>query len=117
MISCQRTLQTVSDPFLGYIHDGGIDFYIREFRDMKGSLDLTSLNALQFREYSELCGALLGRAHAQSLQAGFVTGYLTEVFDEAIVGWSTSYAAQVERDFDALVAANRSGRMPVETGV
>lgn len=50
---------------------------------------------------------------------GFVAGYLggSDEFDKAIASWATSYADQVMRDFDALGAAVKSGRLAVETGV
>ena len=46
VVTGQRVLQAQSDPFLGWIESWGeaggepTDFYLRQFRDMKGSIDL-----------------------------------------------------------------------------
>ncbi|MGC4192161.1 MAG: DUF2252 domain-containing protein [Thermomicrobiales bacterium] len=118
-ISCQRTLQAASDPFLGYFEIGGRDYYVRQFRDMKGSLDLATLDARQFEQYAQLCGALLARGHGQSPTAGIVEGYLLDSarFDDAIADWAVAYAEVVERDFETVEAAVKAGRLPVEHGV
>ena len=119
VISCQRTLQAASDPFLGYFQAADRDYYVRQFRDMKGSLDLAALDAGQFEQYARLCGALLARGHSQSPAAGIVEAYLRESvrFDGAVVDWAVAYADVVERDFAAVEAAVKSGRLPVERGV
>lgn len=119
VISSQRTLQAASDPFLGYFSSNGRDFYVRQFRDMKGSLDLAALSADQYEQYALLCGALLARGHSQSLSAAVIDGYLgkSERFDDAVMDWATAYAEVVQRDFAALEAAVKSGRLPVERGV
>mgnify|MGYP002076727655 CR=1 FL=1 len=119
VISCQRTLQAASDPFLGYFSSNGRDFYVRQFRDMKGSLDLTILNASQWTHYAALCGDLLARGHSQSPNGMVIDGYLngSERFDDAITAWAVAYADVVQRDFEALEAAITSGRLPIERGV
>jgi len=40
-----------------------------------------------------------------------------DVFDRAILEFSTAYAEQNERDYKALAAAAKSGRIAVEIGV
>ncbi|MGC4105171.1 MAG: DUF2252 domain-containing protein [Thermomicrobiales bacterium] len=119
VICCQRTLQAASDPFLGYIAVNGRDYYLRQFRDMKGSLDLSVLDAGQFEQYARLCGALLARGHSQSATAGIIEGYLLDSarFDDAIADWAVAYGEVVERDFEAVEAAVKSGRLPIERGV
>ena len=119
VISCQRTLQAVSDSFLGYFSSNGRDYYVRQFRDMKGSLDLTVLNASQWAQYASLCGNLLARGHSQSPNGMVIDGYLdgSERFDAAITAWAAAYAEVVQRDFEALEAAVKSGRLPIERGV
>jgi hypothetical protein len=39
------------------------------------------------------------------------------VFDRAVADFSTVYADQNERDYDALAQASKSGRIPAEMGV
>lgn len=111
----QRTLQAQSDPFLGWVTGAdGRDYYVRQFRDMKGSLDLDGIPLEEFADYSALCAVLLARAHAQSRGAPAVSGYLgrSEEFDEAVTQWCVAYADVVERDFAALGDAVASGRLP-----
>ena len=125
VVGAQRILQAQSDPFLGWIKDvtgdDGLqrDFYIRQFRDMKGSFRLAEMNAQATAEYARLCGWLLARAHSQSPGSAFIVGYLgrNAVFDDAMVDWARSYADQTEADHAQLERAVQSGRLPAETGV
>ncbi len=112
----QRILQAASDPFLGWISVDGHDYYGRQFRDMKGSVELGALSPLQFERYSELCGRALARAHAQHPNAAIIAGYIgtSPRLDDAITRWATSYGEQVERDHEAFARAVRKGRVPVE---
>ena len=54
----------------------GIDFYVRQLRDMKGSADLANQSADQMTLYAELCGHVLARAHARTGDAAMISGYL-----------------------------------------
>lgn len=102
VVDNQRILQAISDPFLGYITGpSGRHFYVRQFRDMKGSVELTGLTPAQFEAYVIECGSVLGRAHAQSPHAPAIAGYLgsSRAFDRAVVDWSVDYAEQSEKDF------------------
>lgn len=96
-----------------------MDYYWRQFRDMKGSIDPVTLDADQFRSYGALCAALLARAHGQSPASTAIVGYLgrSEQFAEATAGWSAAYADIAEADFEQLGRAVASGRLPAETGV
>jgi uncharacterized protein DUF2252 len=67
----QRIMQAASDMFLGWIRYRDHDYYVWQFRDMKGSVNIDVMTP-----------------------AGF-----------------SSYAQQVRRDYDALVAAAQSGRV------
>jgi uncharacterized protein (DUF2252 family) len=118
VVSSQRILQSSSDPFLGYFRYDGHDYYVRQFRDMKGTVDINSLSPKQFRKYARLCAVLLARAHAQNRLAGFTSGYMGKgaVFDRTIATWASLYARQVEWDFAEFEAAVASGRLPVLTG-
>ena len=120
VVSCQQVLQAASDPFLGWVRTRkGVDFYVRQFRDMKGSVNLDALPAEVFLSYAILCGRLLARAHSQSPGSAAVAGYLgqSEVFDEAIADWAKEYADRSERAFEALEEAVRTGRLQAERGV
>ncbi|MGJ7441745.1 DUF2252 domain-containing protein [Aquipuribacter sp. MA13-6] len=127
VVAAQRVLQAQSDPFLGWSGvsadevPGGraLDFYWRQLRDMKGSVDTRGLSASLFQAYAGLCGTLLARAHAQSPACPVVAAYLgnAETFDDAVTRWAVAYADQVEADHAAVGAAVKAGRLPCETGV
>lgn len=102
----QQILQAVSDPFLGYFQsDDGRDYYVRQFRDMKGSYEMNTLSYDSFVHYGAGCGYLLARAHSQSPQSGFISGYMgkSEKFDQAIVTWCRSYSKQVYQDYEQYI--------------
>jgi uncharacterized protein (DUF2252 family) len=120
VVDGQLIMQAASDVFLGWATgDGGRHFYVRQFKDMKGSVDVPTLTLGQLVEYLELCGWTLARAHAQSGNAQEIAGYLGggEQFDEAVTDFSLAYADQSERDHNALVEAIESGRLLAERGV
>lgn len=125
VVGAQRILQAQSDPFLGWIKDvtgddgRKRDFYIRQFRDMKGSFTLAEMDAQETSEYGVLCGWLLARAHSQSTRSAFILGYLgrSEAFDDALADWAKGYADQTEADHAALGQAVKSGRLAAERGV
>ncbi|MDO5102784.1 MAG: DUF2252 domain-containing protein [Lautropia sp.] len=119
VVARQQILQAVSDPLLGWNvgADDGHDYYWRQFRDMKGSIDLPFLSPEQVARYGELCAQLLARAHAQSPTAVAVVGYLgtggNRRFAQAVADWSSAYADVIEQDYQAFMAALASGRYPV----
>ena len=108
VVSNQRILQAVSDLFLGHLRFDEKDFYVRQFRDMKGSIDVSKLTIEPFVTYATACGTLLARGHSQSENAAMISGYLgnSGVFDDAVVDWSLAYADQSQADFALLTAAN-----------
>ncbi len=125
VVGAHRILQAHSDPFLGWIRgvegpDGrSRDFYIRQFRDMKGSFRLVELDVDESAEYGALCGWMLARAHAQSPGSAFILGYLGkgDAFDEAAASWAKEYADQTEQDYEDLRKAVLTGRIRAEFGV
>jgi uncharacterized protein (DUF2252 family) len=108
VVALQRILQAVSDPFLGHLRAYAGDFYVRQFNDMKGGVDMDQLDDATFTDYAEICAAVLARAHAQSPRAAEVAGYIGNgrMVGEAILEWSYAYAALSKADFDAFVAAH-----------
>ncbi len=121
----QRLTQAASDPFLGWTRgipaDGQAprDYYVRQLRDMKGSMDVPVMDADQLVYYARLCGWALARAHARTGRATLISGYLgsAETFDQAVAEFAVAYAAQNERDYQRLVDAVASGRVHAMTGV
>jgi uncharacterized protein (DUF2252 family) len=117
----QRMMQAASDPFLGWASDltTGVHYYFRQFRDMKGSVDVPAMGPRPLAVYAAICGWALARAHARGGDAAIISGYLgtTDTFDQAIATFADRYADQNELDHDALVKAVRSGRVPAEDGL
>jgi uncharacterized protein (DUF2252 family) len=110
----QRLIQSSSDIFLGWVRGRrGYDFFVRQLRDMKLSLPVEGLSAVQLSRYAAYCGWTLARAHARSGDAATISGYLGkgEAFDEAMGDFAVAYADQTERDHAALVEAVNQGRI------
>jgi uncharacterized protein (DUF2252 family) len=120
----QKLMQAASDIFLGWVRvkdpDGSPhDYYVRQLHDWKGGADVERLRVTGTTLYARLCGATLARAHARWGDRIAIASYLGkgDVFDRAIADFSTAYADQNERDFDAFVTAVKSGRIVAQTGV
>ena len=69
--------------------------------------------------YGRLCGATLARAHARSGDRIAISSYLGtgRVFDNAMLTFAEAYADQNDRDYEALAAAVKAGRVIAEPGV
>jgi uncharacterized protein (DUF2252 family) len=104
IIAATQILQKASDPFLGWMTIGERSFYVRQFRDMKESINVAKLTFDQFKAYSEVCAHLLAKAHAQSPQAAVACGYVNKDFDRTIQQWCLGYLHQVIDDFAAFAA-------------
>ena len=119
----QRLMQAASDIFLGWLRfawDGGErDYYFRQLRDWKGSVDVEGMTPAGMDVWGRMCGWTLARAHARTGDRVVIASYLgkSERFDLALTEFAVSYADQNQRDFDALVAAVASGRIAANTGV
>jgi uncharacterized protein (DUF2252 family) len=114
----QRLLQTASDIFLGWTK--GVDgrfYYVRQLRDMKASVDISSMNAHTLDLYASLCGQTLARAHAKAGCAPRIAGYLgkSDAFDIALGKYAIAYADKTEQDFESFRRAAASGRVKTET--
>jgi hypothetical protein len=109
-------MQAASDLFLGWTETDSIDFYIRQLRDMKLSVNIASLSPRRFIDYCRLCGWTLARAHARSGDPAQISGYLGrgDTFERAIAVFAETYADQTGQDHAALVAAVHAGRICVE---
>ncbi|GEA28071.1 hypothetical protein MiAbW_02643 [Microcystis aeruginosa NIES-4325] len=114
VVTGQRLMQSSSDIFLGWTKGrGGNNFYLRQLRDMKFSLPIEGVSAVQLQRYAEFCGWTLARAHAKSGDAATISGYLGkgDQFDLAMGEFAIAYAEQTERDHAALVEAVKTGRV------
>ena len=113
----QRLIQGAPDIFLGWGKQDAIHFYVRQLRDMKGSLQFEPAKvepgAPGFGEYCRLCSHALALAHAKSGDAATIAGYVgrSEALDVAVAQFAAAYADQTERDYESLVQAARHGRI------
>ncbi len=119
VVEYQQALQTVSDPLLGWTTVQGRQFYVRQFRNMKGTIPLDAMDAAALIDYAGVVGQLLAKGHARTSGASMIAGYMggSERVDDALCVFARRYADQTEADHALLVAAVDSGRLPVERGV
>jgi hypothetical protein len=124
VVAGQRLMQATTDIFLGWrrmpLDAGGlVDFYARQLKDWKGSVELEELQPEELAAYGQTCGWALARGHARSGDRIAIAAYLGggTPFDQAMAAFAEAYADQNERDYDALAEAVRSGRVKAETGV
>ncbi len=124
VVEGQRLMQSASDILLGWDRLTGIDgvrrdFYMRQLWDWKVSADVDRLDPARLGLYVEMCGWTLACAHARSGDPIAISAYLgkSDRFEEAMVSFAATYAAQNERDFDHLAKAVADGRVHAITGL
>jgi uncharacterized protein (DUF2252 family) len=136
VVKGQQLTQATSDPFLGWtsgigtsgdgisdddhegLHVAAKDYYVRQLRDMKGSMSVSLMDPDQLAYYGRLCGWALSRAHARTGRATVISGYLGggEDFDHAIADFAMAYADQNERDYGRLRQAVSDARVLATVG-
>ena len=119
VVQYQKALQTVSDPLLGWTTVGDRQYYVRQFRDMKGAIVVDGIDAVALADYAGVCGLLLAKGHARTSGASMIAGYLgrSDRVVDALCRFARRYADQTERDHAALLAAVRRGVLPAEPGI
>jgi uncharacterized protein (DUF2252 family) len=125
VVEGQRLIQASSDIFLGWVHLGRDldgqprDYYVRQLRDWKASLDLETILPRGLARYAQACGWTLARAHARSGDRIAIASYLgrSDRFDRAVAEYAVSYADLNERDHRALAEAVADGRLSALEGV
>ena len=118
----QRAIQATPDIFLGWHKGPGKTaryYYWRQLADMKGSADISLLDEAAFKGYLSVCAVCLARAHARTGDPAQIAGYIggSDVLAEALTTFAFAYADHAQRDYEVMVKAVKSGRLPVETGV
>src|SRR6476661_7072761 len=136
VVKGQLLTQAASDPFLGWtsgigtggpgiggdghesLHVAAKDYYVRQLRDMKGSMSVALMDPHQLNYYGRLCGWALARAHARTGRATVISGYLGggEDFDRAVADFAIAYAGQNERDYQRLLQAVSDARVLATVG-
>ena len=119
VVEYQQQLQTVSDPLLGWTTVGEHQYYVRQFRNMKGSVPLDAMTPAALVDYAGITGHLLAKGHARTSGASVISGYLgkTDAPALAFAAFAKAYADQTEADHATLVKAVAAGKLPTEPGV
>ncbi len=118
VVAGQHLMQAQSDIFLGWTTAPGPDgvdrdFYVRQLKDWKFSFPIEAMIPSGMTIYARQCGWTLARAHARSGDRVALAAYLggSGKFDEAIADFAETYADQNERDYAALQAAVKEGKV------
>lgn len=116
VVEYQQQLQTVSDPLLGWTTVGDHQYYVRQYRNMKGTVPLDAISPRALVDYAGIVGHLLAKGHARTSGASVISGYLgkSDAPAEALAAYARRYADQTEADHALLLAAISSGRLPVD---
>jgi uncharacterized protein (DUF2252 family) len=124
IVAGQHLMQAATDIFLGWQRVTDIDhqtrdYYIRQFQDWKGSVQVDTMRVPGATLYARLCATALARAHARWGDRIAIASYLGrgDSFDRAIADFSAAYGDRNEQDYEALVTAVKSGRLPAQTGL
>jgi len=117
VINGQRLLQSATDMFVGWTTYEGMDFYVRQFRDMKIIPDTDQL-APVLADFATACGAVLAKAHARTGDAAAISAYLGKghTFEDAMAAFAVHYADRTAADHAELVEAIRSGTVDATSG-
>jgi uncharacterized protein (DUF2252 family) len=116
VVEGQRLMQTVSDPFLGWTTNAhGEHLYLRHFRDWKGAVDPSALDAKGLEAYGELCALALSKAHARSGDRLAIAAFIGEGsgFDKAIATFAGQYQQQALGDYQLFREALHAGQLAV----
>ena len=108
VVAMQRILQALSDPFLGHLRAENADYYVRQFHDMKGSVEVEELEDGPFVTYAQACAAVIARAHSQSVTASCVAGYIGggRAVAASLLEWGRRYAEVSLADYRSFVSAS-----------
>ena len=124
VVAGQRLMQQASDIFLGWQRTKGIDgverdFYVRQLRDWKGSIEIDELRPEGLGMYADLCAWCLARAHARSGDRIAIAGYLgsSPAFENAIADFGEAYADVTEADHARLAEAAAAGRVRAQSDI
>ena len=136
VVEYQQALQTASDPLLGWCSIGPLDpattrlgpsvsgevpelqFYVRQYRNLKGAVVIDDLDAVAVADYANVLGLLLAKGHARTSGASMIAGYIgkSDAIPDAFVDFARAYADQTEIDHAAMLKAVKVGRLPSPEG-
>jgi len=79
VVQGQRLMQAYGDVLLGWHYfpnSARPDYYVRQLRDWKGSLEISTLDPKALAMYAGYCAWTLARAHARSGDRVAIASYL-----------------------------------------
>jgi len=120
VVAGQKLMQSASDMFLGWnTHKHKLDFYFRQLRDAKITVNLEKVNGIEFITYLGFCGWSLAQSHARSGDPALIAGYIgkSNALEKAIANFAIAYADQIEEDFSDFRKALSSGRLAADENV
>ena len=136
VVEYQQCLQPGSDPLLGgasppalgeYDPDdegldegsGPVQFYVRQWRNMKGAILIDDLDPKALADYAGVLGLLLAKSHARTSGASMIIGYIgkSDKLAEAMSHFARAYADQNESDHEKFVKAIKDGRIASIDGI
>ena len=115
VVSGQRLMQAASDSFLGAtLMPDGRQLYVRQLKNARLASIATGLQSSDLPAYAALCGRTLARAHARSVDAATLSGYLGRGhgFAKAVAEFAECYADQTQADWRVFLEATKSGALP-----
>jgi hypothetical protein len=97
---------------LGWTQIGENPFFVRQMKNMKGSIPVEWLSGRAFNFYVWGCGTILARAHARTADVAPIAGYCgnSSALDDALANWAEAYGDQTVLDHAALVQAVKNNR-------
>ena len=106
VVDGQRALQVQSDPLLGWTSITGRDYLVRQLKDHKAGLDVSTLDAEGLVQYADVCGHLLAHGHARSSDPRPIAGYVggNTQFIEAMMEFASLYAEQTGKDWKEMIS-------------
>lgn len=113
VIAGKRMVQSATDIFVGWGSLHGLDYYVRQFRDMKIVPRVEHIGP-RLVEFATACGGTLARAHARTGDPVAIAAYIGkgEAFLAGVTSFARLYADQNARDHAELAryaAAQGSG--------
>ncbi|MEZ5184360.1 MAG: DUF2252 domain-containing protein [Candidatus Nanopelagicales bacterium] len=121
VVEGQRLIQAQTDIFLGWT-TGELehrDFYVRQLRDWKGSVNVEGRTDQELRFYADLCARTLARGHARSGDPVAISAYAgsSSKLDDSIAEFSIRYSQQNLLDYARFQQAIKDGFLPVSPEV
>ena len=119
VVAGQRLLQGAPDMLLGYGDVPGLNFYVRQLRDMKGGIRIGEggIGVNELQSYGVLFGMALALGHARSGDPALISGYMgrSEQLADALHQFALAYAEQNDKDFEHFSLAVKHKKLPVST--